>query len=174
MDREPRDQERVLLVADVRTVLALLAFAALVIGLAGLGLLPMLVTWAEVAQPLAPFITLAVGTVAGLIAWRSHLHRRMADSRAEFWRRTQYALDLIVSAEDSGRRNIGMSLVRSLQDNASTVPEDLNLLRAAVSTAMAAVLTGENSALVDRGEWSLSWQQQTTSRGEGHDDREAP
>lgn len=102
------------------------------------GLFDGLVDGAREAAPLAPFVTVLVGILAGLVAWRSHVHRRRADSRAEFWRRLQFTLDLLMTDDDPVRRNTGIALVTSLREDSSFLAEDVDLLLTTVETVMLA------------------------------------
>lgn len=61
---------------------------------------PVLRDFLRLLKPFAPYSTALVAAIVGLIAWRTHRHRRLSDNRAEWWRRTQYTLDLLMSSDD--------------------------------------------------------------------------
>lgn len=86
------------------------------------------------AAPFAPFSTATVALVAGAIAWRSHRHRLITDRRAEFWRRMQYALDLILTTDDPVARNTGMSLASSLSEDGLFTQRDVALWESTVAS----------------------------------------
>lgn len=80
------------------------------------------------AEPFAPYSTALVALVAGLIAWISYRHRRIADNRAEWWRRAQYAIDLTCTDDDKIGRNTGMRLLNHLLKDRSATQADAELL----------------------------------------------
>ena len=66
--------------------------------------------------PFAPYATAFAAFVAAMIALSSLSHRRRADSRAEWWRRVEYAMDL-TREEGKVGRNTGMQLLTHLLDD---------------------------------------------------------
>lgn len=79
-------------------------------------------------EPVAPFSTAFVAVVAGCIAWASHRHRRISDNRAEWWRRSQYAIDLVCRDNDKVGRNTGMTLLNHQLEDVSAARADLQML----------------------------------------------
>ena len=61
--------------------------------------------WLEVLRAvglgLGPFLVFLSALVAAIVAWRAYRQRKEADERAEWWRRTQLAIDY-ASDEDAG------------------------------------------------------------------------
>lgn len=72
--------------------------------------------WLGLAEPFAPYVTATVAAVAAAIALLTLRHRIRADSRAEWWTRAEYALDLIREENKVGR-NTGMVLLYGLLDD---------------------------------------------------------
>lgn len=79
-------------------------------------------------ESFAPYSTALVALVAGVIAWVNYRHRRIADNRAEWWRRTQYAIDLTCTDDDKIGRNTGMRLLTHLLKDRSATQADAELL----------------------------------------------
>lgn len=75
-----------------------------------------LLSWIDILLSLVPFSTAMVGGVAALIALFTLGHRRRVDSRAERWRRVEYAMDLTREVDRVGR-NTGMQLLIHLLDD---------------------------------------------------------
>lgn len=87
-------------------------------------------SWIDILLSLAPFSTAIVGGVAALIALFTLGHRRRADSRAEWWRRVEYALDLTREVDRVGR-NTGMQLLIHLLDDRRWDANDVRMLHEA-------------------------------------------
>lgn len=99
--------------------------------------------WFAWAKPIAPFSTAIVATAAGLIALVSYRQRRLADDRAEWWRRAQYALDLImVDSEQLGRKP-GMKLLDHLVEDSKVTSRDAAMLKNAVKAIADEVVAQE-------------------------------
>ncbi|GAA4513571.1 hypothetical protein [Brevibacterium yomogidense] len=84
--------------------------------------------WLTQAEPLAPFSTALVAAVAGIVAWRSYRHRRFNDTRAEWWRRTQYGVELAVE-DDAHKRAIGMRVLLAQAGEQGIFQRDRDLLQ---------------------------------------------
>lgn len=104
---------------------------------------------AEWAEPFAPFSTAVVAAVAGVIAWVSHRHRRISDNRAEWWRRVQYAIDLVRIETDKIGRRTGQALLGRLLHDKSTTQRDAAMLEQVVNALVTEVLEDE----ADRPGW---------------------
>ncbi|WP_394214864.1 hypothetical protein [Brachybacterium vulturis] len=78
-------------------------------------------------EPFAPYATAVVAFVAAAIALFNLHHRRQADSRAEWWRRVEYAMDL-TREEDKVGRNTGMQLLNHLLDDERWDEADVKML----------------------------------------------
>lgn len=78
-------------------------------------------------EPFAPYATAAAAFVAAMIALNSLSHRRQADSRAEWWRRVEYAMDL-TREEGKVGRNTGMQLLTHLLDDKRWDEVDVKML----------------------------------------------
>lgn len=99
--------------------------------------LPVWVQWVgELGIP-----TIALG--AALVTWASYRQRRAADRKAEWWRRAQYALDLMMEHRNVVRLNTGMELVNSLLDDPTATQEDAKMLAQVVDTAITMMVTPE-------------------------------
>ncbi|BAU96770.1 hypothetical protein N24_2508 [Corynebacterium suranareeae] len=96
------------------------------------------------ASPFAPFSTAFVAALAGIIAWRNYKHRRISDNRAEWWRRTQYAIDLITSDDDRIGRSTGLALLSHLIEDSEPTTRDLELIREVTRKLMEEILTKED------------------------------
>jgi hypothetical protein len=72
--------------------------------------------------------TAFVATGAGLIAWLTYLHRYRIDNRAEWWRRVQSAIDLLLNEDDKNVRNTGLALLINLADDPALLPHDHKLI----------------------------------------------
>ena len=75
--------------------------------------------------PVATGLAAVVALVVGLVAWRQ---RQQADRLAEWWRRTQWALDRALSP-DPGARVVGLDVLALQATSVLASPEDLRLLR---------------------------------------------
>lgn len=80
------------------------------------------------ARPFAPYSTAAVAFFGGIIAWRSYVHRRNSDYRAEWWRRVQHALEMATVDEDRLGRETGLRLLVRLVEDESATEADAALL----------------------------------------------
>lgn len=78
-------------------------------------------------EPFAPYSTAVVAFSAAVIALFTLHHRRLADSRAEWWRRVEYAMDL-TREEDKVGRNTGMQLLTHLLDDQRWDEVDVKML----------------------------------------------
>lgn len=78
-------------------------------------------------EPFAPYATAVVACVAAAIALFSLHHRRQADSRAEWWRRVEYSMELTRERDKVGR-NTGMQLLTHLLDDKRWDEVDVRML----------------------------------------------
>lgn len=79
--------------------------------------------------PLAPFSTAFVALVASVIAYFTLRHRRQADSKTEWWKRVQFAIELATDEQDETKQDTGLWLIDRLQaDYRSATPADAALL----------------------------------------------
>lgn len=78
-------------------------------------------------EPFAPYATAVAALIAAVIALFTLDHRRRADSRAEWWRRVEYAMDLTREMDKVGR-NTGMQLLNHLLDDRRWDPADVRTL----------------------------------------------
>ncbi|MCC2318312.1 antitoxin [Cellulomonas chengniuliangii] len=86
--------------------------------------------WVGWAVVLGPAATLVAGLVAGVVAYLAIAQRRRADAKAEWWRRTQWALDEVLSGEPD-RRRVGVAVLYRLAESELATPEDLEVFDAA-------------------------------------------
>ncbi len=96
--------------------------------------------WVEIVGALGPAVTLLAALIAGWIALASLRQRRAADAesleqrraadaKAEWWRRTQWAFDQILT-DDPAHEDVGTAALQLLQTSELATREDLDLLRA--------------------------------------------
>jgi len=86
--------------------------------------------WVGWAVVLGPAATLVAGVVAGIVAYLAIAQRRRADAKAEWWRRTQWALDEVLSGAPD-RRRVGVAVLYRLAESELATPEDLEVFDAA-------------------------------------------
>jgi hypothetical protein len=104
--------------------------------------------WWEVVGALGPLVALLAAVVTGVIGWRSLRHsqrvleqeaqadrleleqRALADQKAQWWERVQWALDAAFSG-DLNRKAAGIAMVRVLSEPEWLTAEELLLLDAA-------------------------------------------
>lgn len=95
-------------------------------------------TWWEVLAALGPLAILIAAVIGAAISWRTLRQRTMADEkallqkseaddRAEWWKRTQWALSLTVR-EDHGARALGLATLAVLAESGLARDEELELL----------------------------------------------
>ncbi|WP_406245406.1 hypothetical protein ACI7YT_10100 [Microbacterium sp. M] len=108
---------------------------------------PVLQDFFRLLKPFAPYSTAVVAAIAGLIAWRSHSHRRLSDNRAEWWRRTQYTLDLLMSSDDPLKRNTGMSLLGHIIADPTATQADAALLKDTVNALVTDIINQQATKL---------------------------
>lgn len=99
----------------------------------------------DVLVTLAPFSTAIVGAIAAIIALFTLSHRRRADSRAEWWRRVEYAMDL-TREDDRVGRNTGMQLLIHLLDDRRWDPTGVTMLDEVNETLIQEILEMSRSA----------------------------
>ncbi|MFE4545292.1 hypothetical protein [Arthrobacter sp. NPDC056727] len=92
----------------------------------------MLGTQAVAADPdwlryAAAFAPLLAAVIAGWIAWRTLAQRRQADRRDQWWKRTQWAIDLAMD-RDFSRAVVGLVALKHLAASDLCTDEDYELL----------------------------------------------
>lgn len=93
----------------------------------------------QVIQALAPVFALLAATIAAVIAYGTLQQRRAADAKAEWWRRTQWALEQLLS-DDPQRANVGTSMLNVLVASDLATEEELDLLRSAWDDVLSPVI----------------------------------
>lgn len=86
--------------------------------------------WVEWVSALGPAVTILAAGVAASIAFASLVQRRRADAKSEWWRRTQWALEQVLSDGDD-RQLVGMSVLLLQSRSELAHVEDLDLFQAA-------------------------------------------
>ncbi|GAB3284483.1 hypothetical protein GCM10027449_28550 [Sinomonas notoginsengisoli] len=86
--------------------------------------------WWEVVSALAPLGTLAAAVVAAVIGLGTLRQRSYADRRAEFWRRTEWALEASVSPDPQLAAMGTMVLASLAKSDLIASDEELELLDA--------------------------------------------
>ena len=92
----------------------------------------MLGTQAVAADPdwlryAAAFAPLLAAVIAGWIAWRTLAQRRQADRRDQWWKRTQWAIDLAMD-RDFSRAIVGLVALKHLAASDLCTDEDYEML----------------------------------------------
>ncbi|MDQ1060117.1 hypothetical protein QFZ23_004018 [Arthrobacter globiformis] len=110
----------------------------------------MLGTQAVAADPdwlryAAAFAPLLAAVIAAWIAWRTLAHRREADRRDEWWRRTQWAIDLAMD-RDFSRAIVGLVALKHLAASDLCIDEDYEMLDKIGGTKIDALTLSEESA----------------------------
>jgi len=80
--------------------------------------------WLRYAAAFAPLLAAAI---AGWIAWRTLAQRRQADRRDQWWKRTQWAIDLAMDP-DFSRAIVGLVALKHLAASDLCTEEDYELL----------------------------------------------
>ncbi len=86
--------------------------------------------WWQILAALGPLAVLLGALVAGVIGWRTLKQKAEADNRAEWWKRTQWALDAIYSG-DTKRGTIGLKVLKVLGESELAGEGELAVLEAA-------------------------------------------
>lgn len=86
--------------------------------------------WWQILAALGPLAVLLGAVVAGVIGWRTLNQRAEADNRAEWWKRTQWALDAVYSG-DKKRGTIGLKVLKVLGESELAGDGELAVLEAA-------------------------------------------
>ncbi|QTG79439.1 hypothetical protein [Arthrobacter crystallopoietes] len=86
--------------------------------------------WWNVLEALGPLATLLAAAVAGFIAWQALKERALADRRAEWWSRAQWALDASLSA-DMERKATGLGVLALLAKSHLATDEEIEILATA-------------------------------------------
>jgi hypothetical protein len=86
--------------------------------------------WWQIVAALSPFAVLIGAVVAGIIGFRQIKQKREADNRAEWWKRTQWALDAVYSG-DPRRGTVGLKVLTVLAESKLAGPGELDVLEAA-------------------------------------------
>ena len=86
--------------------------------------------WWQVLAALGPLAVLLGALVAGVIGWRTLRQKAEADNRAEWWKRTQWALDAVYSG-DKKRGTIGLKVLKVLAESELAGDGELAVLEAA-------------------------------------------
>ena len=86
---------------------------------------------------LAPIATLGVASVALYVGLRTIRQRDLADRREQWWNRFQWATDLTLS-DDARQRELGFEVLDLLATSGMAGDEELELLEAGMTAALAA------------------------------------
>jgi hypothetical protein len=86
--------------------------------------------WWQIATALGPLAVLLGAIIAGVIGWRTLRQKAGADNRAEWWKRTQWALDAVYSG-DKKRGTVGLKVLKVLAESELAGKEELAVLEAA-------------------------------------------
>ncbi|TQJ36744.1 hypothetical protein [Arthrobacter sp. SLBN-122] len=86
--------------------------------------------WWQIVAALSPFAVLIGAVVAGIIGFRQIKQKREADNRAEWWKRTQWALDAVYSG-DPKRGTVGLKVLTVLAESGLAGEGELDVLEAA-------------------------------------------
>lgn len=86
--------------------------------------------WWQIVAALSPFAVLIGAIVAGIIGFNQIKQKREADNRAEWWKRTQWALDAVNSGEPR-RGTMGLKVLTVLAESDLAGKGELDVLAAA-------------------------------------------
>lgn len=86
--------------------------------------------WWQIVAALGPLAVLLGAVIAGVIGWRTLRQKAGADNRAEWWRRTQWALDAVYSG-DKKRGTVGLKVLKVLAESELAGKGELAVLEAA-------------------------------------------
>jgi hypothetical protein len=90
--------------------------------------------WMQVLESSARMVLPIVAVVAAVVGYLSYRQRRLADNRAEWWRRVSRAIELCATAEDQIGRNTGMTLMNHLLTDPTTTQGDAEMLAEVVDS----------------------------------------
>ena len=93
----------------------------------------------------AAFAPLLAAVIAGWIAWRTLAQRREADRRDQWWKRTQWAIDLAME-RDFSRAIVGLVALKHLAASDLCTDEDYELLDKIGGAKIDALTLSEESA----------------------------
>lgn len=133
----------------------------------------------DVVASIGPIAIILGAVVAGLVGWRTIRQRTVADARSEWWKRTQWAMEM-ARENDPDTRTLGFSILTLLAKSKLAAREELLLLDEALrilknpsngeraivqSTEPEAVPGPEQDAppLKDQSAWKNFWQRLTGS-----------
>ena len=94
------------------------------------------VGWWEVLGALTPLATLLAAAIAGTIAWQALKQRSLADRRAEWWGRAQWALNAALS-EDPALKETGLGILGILATSSLATDEEIEILSVAALQPLA-------------------------------------
>ncbi len=83
--------------------------------------------WWQIVAALAPVAVLVAAAVGAFMAWQTLRQRAIADDRAEWWKRTQWALDNALD-QDEDTRALGLAALEVLAGSELARNEELELL----------------------------------------------
>ncbi|MFE4227564.1 hypothetical protein ACFRJ8_06740 [Arthrobacter sp. NPDC056886] len=83
--------------------------------------------WWQIVAALAPVAVLIAAAVGAFMAWQTLRQRAIADDRAEWWKRTQWALDSALD-RDEDTRALGLAALEVLASSELARDEELELL----------------------------------------------
>ncbi|HET6240548.1 MAG TPA: hypothetical protein VFD99_00985 [Arthrobacter sp.] len=85
--------------------------------------------WWQIVAALGPLAVLLAAAVGAFMAWRTLRQKAIADDRAEWWKRTQWALDAVLSG-DKKRGTVGLKVLSVLGESELAGPGELAVLEA--------------------------------------------
>jgi hypothetical protein len=94
------------------------------------------VGWWEILGALTPLATLLAAAIAGTIAWQALKQRSLADRRAEWWGRAQWALNAALS-EDPALKETGLGILGILATSSLATDEEIEILSVAAVQPLA-------------------------------------
>src|SRR6476620_3253872 len=83
--------------------------------------------WWQIVAALAPVAVLVAAAVGAFMAWQTLRQKAIADDRAEWWKRTQWALDNALD-QDEDTRALGLAALEVLAGSELARNEEIELL----------------------------------------------
>lgn len=129
--------------------------------------------WWQILAALGPLAVLLGALVAGVIGWRTLKQKAEADNRAEWWRRTQWALDAVYSG-DKEHGTIGLKVLKVLGESPLAGDGELAVLEAASERPLDQAAKARTARAMAEAQPQLAARARLPHSGAGVDGEPAP